>query len=63
MSFNSVFYIENTELNNWRNIIRLGKSEVSVERISVCYVTENMPEHGKQCLACCHTNDATDILP
>ena len=31
----------NTELNDLRKIILLRKSEVSVERISVCDVAEN----------------------
>ena len=33
--------MKNTELNDSRKIICLRKSEVSVERISVCNVTEN----------------------
>ena len=40
----------NTELNDLRNIICLRNYEVSVERISVCNVFENLPEHGIHCL-------------
>ena len=37
---------DNTELNDLRKIICLKKkSENSVERISVCNVTENLVEH------------------
>ena len=34
------------ELNDLRKIICLKKSEISIERITVCNVTENMAEHG-----------------
>ena len=33
-------------INDLRKFICLRKSEVSVERISVCNVTENLAEHG-----------------
>ena len=36
----------NTELNDLVKIICLRKPEVSVERISVCNITENLAEHG-----------------
>ena len=35
-------FIHNTELNDFRKIICVRKSEVSVERISVSYVIENL---------------------
>ena len=37
----------NTELNDFRIIICLRKSEVSVESTSVCNVIEKMAQHGK----------------
>ena len=40
-----------------RKIICLRKSEVYVERISVCNVIENVEEHGIHCLPCSYTND------
>ena len=36
----------NTELNDLKKIICLRKSEVSVVRISICYVVENLAEQG-----------------
>ena len=42
----------NTQLHDLRIIICLRKSEVIVERISVCNVIENLMEHGKHCLPC-----------
>ena len=48
------FYL-NTKLNELRNFICLSKSEVSVERISVCDVTKNLIEHGIHCLPCSYT--------
>ena len=36
----------NTELNDFRKYICLRKSKLSVERISVCYVFENLAEAG-----------------
>ena len=36
---------QNTELKDLRNIICLSKSYISVERISVYKVTENLVEH------------------
>ena len=53
----------NTKLNDWRKIICLRKSVVSVERISVCNVIENLAEHGIHCLSCFYTNDVIDISP
>ena len=37
-------------------------SEVSVNRISVCNVTENLEEHGIHCLSCSYTSDFIDLL-
>ena len=45
------------ELNDLRKIICLRKSEVSVERISVCSVIENLAEHDIRCLPCICTSD------
>ena len=52
----------NTELNVLRKIICLRKSEVSVERLSVCNVIENLVEHGICCLPCSYINDIIDML-
>ena len=52
-----------TERNDLRKIICLRKSEVSVVRISVCYITENMVEHGIHCLPCSYINDVINMLP
>ena len=49
---------KNVELNDLRKVNCLRKSEVSVERISVCNVNENLVEHGIHCLPCSYTNDA-----
>ena len=35
----------------------MRQSEVTVERISVCNVTEKLIEQGKQYLPCSYTND------
>ena len=51
----------NTQLKDLRKIICLRKSEVTVERISVCNVTEKMMEHGIQCLPCSCTTDVIDV--
>ena len=53
--------IKNMQLNNLRIVICLRKSEMIVERISVCNVIENLMEHGIQCLPCSYTNDIIDI--
>ena len=53
----------NTEISDLRKIIRLRKSEVTVERISVCYDIEKMMEHGIHCLPCSYTNEIIDLLP
>ena len=42
-------------------IIYQRKSEVSVKRISVCSVTENLSEYGIHCLSCSYTNDIINI--
>ena len=41
----------NTEINDLRIIICLRKSEVIVEKISVCNVIEKLMEHGMFCHA------------
>ena len=54
----------NTELNDLRIIIYLRKSEidvVTVERISVCNVTETLMEHGIDCLPCFYTDCVIDL--
>ena len=53
----------NMELNDLRIIICLRKSEVTVERISVCNVTEKLLEHGIHSLPCSYTIDIIDLLP
>ena len=45
------------------DIICLRKSEVTVERISVCTVIEKLMEHGIHGLTCSYTNDVVDLLP
>ena len=50
------------ELNDLIKIICLRKSEVPVERISLCNVIENLAEHGIHCLLCSYTNDIIDML-
>ena len=52
-----------TELNDMRIIICLRKSEVTIERISVCNVIEKLREHGIHCLPCSFANDIIDLLP
>ena len=39
------------KLNNLRKLTCLRKSDVSVERILVCNVIENLAEHGILCRA------------
>ena len=41
----------------------LRKSEVSIERTSICNVIENLAEKGKHCLPCSYTNDVINLLP
>ena len=53
----------NHELDDTRKIICLRKSEITVERISVCNVTEKSMEHGMHCLPRSCTNDVIDSLP
>ena len=38
------------------------KSEVAVERISVCNAIEKLKENGIHCLSCFYTNDVIDLL-
>ena len=49
-------YLRNTELNDLRKSSCMRKSEVSVERISVRNVNENLAEHGIHCLPCFYNN-------
>ena len=58
----SIYPIKNTELNDLRIISCLMKSEVIVERMSVCNVIEKLMEHGIQWLPCSYTNDIIDPL-
>ena len=51
----------NTELNDLKHINCLRKSEVSVERNSVCNVIVNLAEHGINCLPCSYTNGVIDM--
>ena len=46
-----------------RIIICLRKSEVTIERISVCNVIENLMEHGINCLPCSYTSGIIGLLP
>ena len=49
-------------INSFRIIICLKESEVTVERISVCIIIENLIEHGIHCLPCSYANDVIDVL-
>ena len=51
------------ELNDLKIIICLRKSEITVERISVCDVIEKLMEHGIHCLSCSYINDVIDLFP
>ena len=53
----------NTELNGSRKIVCLRKSEVSVERISVCNVIENLAERNIHCLSCSFSDDVINYSP
>ena len=53
----------NTELNDSRKIIRLRKTEVSVERNSVYKVDENLAEHDIHSLPCSYATDVMSLLP
>ena len=44
-----------------RKIIYLRESKVSVERVSVCCVMENLAEHGIHCLPCPYINDLINM--
>ena len=44
-------------------MICLRKSDVTVQRISVCNVTEKIKVHGIHCLSLSYTNDVIDLLP
>ena len=55
-------FADNMELNDLRIIICLRKSEVFVERISVCDVMEDLAEHGIDCLPCFCINDVINML-
>ena len=45
-NFDTIDVIYNTELNDLRKIVSLRKSDITVERISVLNVIENLMEHG-----------------
>ena len=49
--------IPHMKLNENSIIICLRQSEISVERISACYVIEENSECGIHCLSCSGTND------
>ena len=49
--------------NDLRKLFVLRKCEVSVERISVCNVTEKLEEHVIHCLPCSYTNVVINMLP
>ena len=59
---NKEVQIFNTELNGLKIISFLRKSEVTVERISVCDVTEKLKEHGINCLPCSYIKDVIIML-
>ena len=52
----------NVELNDFRIIIWFKKSEISVERFSVCNVIEKLVEHGMLCMPCSKTKDIMYIF-
>ena len=62
LSFTEENNHKNRDLNYLRKIICLRKSEVSVERISVCNGIENFVKHGIQCLPCSYTDDVMNML-
>ena len=41
----------------------LFQSEVSVEKVSVCNVIENLTEHDIYCLPCSYNNGVINMLP
>lgn len=51
------------EFNVLGIIICLRKFEFSVERLSVCYATEKLKEHGIYHLPRCNTHEVIDLLP
>ena len=51
------------ELNDLRKIICLRKSEVSIEKNTVCKVTENQAEHGIHSLPCSYISNVINMLP
>ena len=53
--------IEYTALSDCKNIC-LRKHKVSVKRISVCNVIENLTEHGIHCLPSSYNNDVINML-
>ena len=54
------FRVLNT-ITGLEKIICLRKSEVSVEKKSVCNVIENLVEHGIHCLPCSYINDVKNV--
>ena len=61
----SLSVIHNTELdlNDLKIIICFIKSDVTVERLSVCNVIEKLMEHDIHCVPCSYTNGVIDLLP
>ena len=56
-----MYEVSNTESNDLRKNFCVRKSEVSVERISVSNVIENLAEHGIHCLPFSSTNDVINV--
>ena len=52
---------QNTELHDLRKITCLRKSEVSVGRVSVCNVIENLVGHSIHCLPCSYISDVINM--
>ena len=48
---------------SWGKNIYWRKSEVSIERLSVYNIIENLMDHGKHGLPCSYTNHVIDMLP
>ena len=59
--FSELYIQYNTELNDMKIIIYLRKSEVSVERISVCNDSEKLAEHNIHCLLCSGTIEVINV--
>ena len=57
------YFTEDKELNFLRISIYLRRSEISVEKESVCNVTEKLAKHSIHCLPCSGTKDGIYLLP